>query len=259
MTGKKTTQFNRTPLSGAGCRGIGVANDPDADGVCRDPVGDQGTGKVLIGIQGDNPPWGFRRCFRQAGWLRCGYLRALRQGTRRSRRIHPAGGGQSHPGTDIGPCRYSVRDHGDAAGAGEGRAVQQALWRQHHHRHCAQGRGNQIAGRHGKVCHRRCARQRPGHARDQGRAGRHHHPALRWRRADDAGAAVRSGSGHRRQHLLRPRLDESKPGTYENKLEFTKLYNGACTRLGEQEINAFANDFIDKIRSNGELAKIYPK
>ena len=56
-----------------------------------------------------------------------------------------------------------------------------------------------------------------------------------------------------------PRLNKSKPGTYENKLEFTKLYNGACTRLGEKEINAFANDFIDKIRANGELAKIYPK
>src|SRR5262245_28966636 len=56
-----------------------------------------------------------------------------------------------------------------------------------------------------------------------------------------------------------PRLNESKPGVYENKLEFTKLYNGACTRLGEKEINAFANDFIDRIRSNGELAKIYPK
>ena len=56
-----------------------------------------------------------------------------------------------------------------------------------------------------------------------------------------------------------PRLNESKPGIYENKLEFTKLYNGACTRLGEKEINAFANDFIDKIRTNGELAKIYPK
>jgi polar amino acid transport system substrate-binding protein len=56
-----------------------------------------------------------------------------------------------------------------------------------------------------------------------------------------------------------PRLDESKPGYYENKLEFTKLYNGACTRLGEKEINAFANDFIEKIRANGELAKIYQK
>ncbi|MHC2282773.1 ABC-type amino acid transport substrate-binding protein [Bradyrhizobium diazoefficiens] len=50
----------------------------------------------------------------------------------------------------------------------------------------------------------------------------------------------------------------SRPGT-ARPLEFTKLYNGACTRLGEKEINAFANDFIEKIRANGELAKIYQK
>ncbi|HLY89454.1 MAG TPA: transporter substrate-binding domain-containing protein [Acetobacteraceae bacterium] len=56
-----------------------------------------------------------------------------------------------------------------------------------------------------------------------------------------------------------PRLNEAKPDTYENKLEFTKLYNGACTRLGEREINASLNSFIDKIRANGELARIYPK
>ncbi|MGM4873659.1 MULTISPECIES: transporter substrate-binding domain-containing protein [Bradyrhizobium] len=56
-----------------------------------------------------------------------------------------------------------------------------------------------------------------------------------------------------------PRLNESKPGTYENKLEFTKLYNGACTRLGEKEINAFVNGFIDKIIASGEWARIYPK
>lgn len=56
-----------------------------------------------------------------------------------------------------------------------------------------------------------------------------------------------------------PRLEEAKPGYYENKLEFTKLYNGACTRLGEKEINAFVNTFIDKIKTNGELARIYPK
>jgi polar amino acid transport system substrate-binding protein len=56
-----------------------------------------------------------------------------------------------------------------------------------------------------------------------------------------------------------PRLNEARPGAFENKLEFTKLYNGACTRLGEKEINAFLNGFIDKIRTNGELARIYPK
>ena len=55
------------------------------------------------------------------------------------------------------------------------------------------------------------------------------------------------------------RLNQAKPDTFENKLEFSKLYNGACTRLGEKEINATANAFIDKIKASGELAKIYQK
>lgn len=55
------------------------------------------------------------------------------------------------------------------------------------------------------------------------------------------------------------RLNEAKPDTYENKLEFTQLYNGACTRLGEKEINVALNAFIDKIKTNGELAKIQQK
>jgi len=55
------------------------------------------------------------------------------------------------------------------------------------------------------------------------------------------------------------RLNAQKPDGFEDKLEFTRLYNGACTRLGEKEINAAANAFIDKIAGNGELAKIYAK
>jgi polar amino acid transport system substrate-binding protein len=55
------------------------------------------------------------------------------------------------------------------------------------------------------------------------------------------------------------RLNEAKPGVYENKLEFTRIYNGACTRLGEKEINASINAFIDQIKSNGELARIHQK
>ena len=55
------------------------------------------------------------------------------------------------------------------------------------------------------------------------------------------------------------RLNQAKPDTYEDKLEFTRLYNGACTRLGEKEINAAVNAFIDKVRTNGELAKAYAK
>jgi polar amino acid transport system substrate-binding protein len=55
------------------------------------------------------------------------------------------------------------------------------------------------------------------------------------------------------------RFNEAKPGVYENKLEFTRIFNGACTRLGEKEINASLNAFIDQIKSNGELAKIHQK
>jgi polar amino acid transport system substrate-binding protein len=55
------------------------------------------------------------------------------------------------------------------------------------------------------------------------------------------------------------RLNEAKPDTYEDKLSFSKIYNGACTRLGEKEINASINGFIDKIKASGELAKIQAK
>ncbi len=55
------------------------------------------------------------------------------------------------------------------------------------------------------------------------------------------------------------RVEKAVPGKFENKLEFQKLYNGAGTRLGEKEINVALNSFIDKIRANGELQKIYDK
>ena len=55
------------------------------------------------------------------------------------------------------------------------------------------------------------------------------------------------------------RLNEAKPGFYENKLEFSRIYNGACTRLGEKEMNASVNAFIDQIKGNGELSKIHLK
>ncbi|MBV9078195.1 MAG: transporter substrate-binding domain-containing protein [Methylobacteriaceae bacterium] len=55
------------------------------------------------------------------------------------------------------------------------------------------------------------------------------------------------------------RLEEAKPGIYEQKLVFSNIYNGACTRLGEREMNAFINGFIDEIKVNGELKKITDK
>lgn len=55
------------------------------------------------------------------------------------------------------------------------------------------------------------------------------------------------------------RVEKAKPGMFENKLEFQRIYNGACTRLGEKEINASINAFIDQIKANGELAKAHEK
>jgi len=59
--------------------------------------------------------------------------------------------------------------------------------------------------------------------------------------------------------FYKDKLNEAKPGTYEDKLEFQRIYNGACTRLHEKEINASINAFIDKIKANGELAKAHEK
>ena len=53
------------------------------------------------------------------------------------------------------------------------------------------------------------------------------------------------------------RLNQSKPGVFESKLEFTRLYNGACGRLGDKAMNTALNAFIDQIRTNGVLAKAY--
>ena len=55
------------------------------------------------------------------------------------------------------------------------------------------------------------------------------------------------------------RIEKAKPGMFENKIEFQRIYNGACTRLGEKEINASINAFIDQIKANGELAKAHEK
>jgi polar amino acid transport system substrate-binding protein len=55
------------------------------------------------------------------------------------------------------------------------------------------------------------------------------------------------------------RLNAARPGVYENKIELTRLHNGACTRLGDKELNAALNAFIDRIAANGDLADAYAK
>jgi len=55
------------------------------------------------------------------------------------------------------------------------------------------------------------------------------------------------------------RIEAGMPGVVENKLEFLRLYNGACMKLGDKELNAAVNTFIDKIKADGTLAKAYAK
>lgn len=55
------------------------------------------------------------------------------------------------------------------------------------------------------------------------------------------------------------RLNQSKPDGFEDKLEFSRLYNGACCRLGDKVMNEALNSFIDKVRADGELNKVIEK
>ncbi|MBB3919500.1 transporter substrate-binding domain-containing protein [Rhizobium fabae] len=55
------------------------------------------------------------------------------------------------------------------------------------------------------------------------------------------------------------RLDAASAGTYDTKFDLKTLYNGAGTRLGEKDWNEAINAFLDKIMANGEHAKIYAK
>lgn len=55
------------------------------------------------------------------------------------------------------------------------------------------------------------------------------------------------------------RLNAAAAGKYESKFDLTTLYNGAGTRPGEKDWNASVNEFLVKIKGNGELAKIYTK
>lgn len=55
------------------------------------------------------------------------------------------------------------------------------------------------------------------------------------------------------------RLNATAAGKYEAKFDLVTLYNGAGTRPGEKDWNESINAFIEKIKADGELAKIYTK
>ncbi|MCA0256936.1 MAG: transporter substrate-binding domain-containing protein [Proteobacteria bacterium] len=55
------------------------------------------------------------------------------------------------------------------------------------------------------------------------------------------------------------RLNAAAADKYETKFDLVTLYNGAGTRPGEKDWNEAINSFIDKIKADGTLAKIYAK
>jgi len=55
-------------------------------------------------------------------------------------------------------------------------------------------------------------------------------------------------------------LDKANPGNdYEQKLVFNEQWMGVTTKLGDKEINAWLNQFIDKIKADGRLEAINKK
>lgn len=55
-------------------------------------------------------------------------------------------------------------------------------------------------------------------------------------------------------------LDKAAPGNdFEQKLVFNEQWMGICTKLGDKEINAWLNTFIDKIKADGRLEAINKK
>lgn len=55
------------------------------------------------------------------------------------------------------------------------------------------------------------------------------------------------------------RMEHEKPGVFENKLVLTSLFNGACSRLGDKQMNETLNTFIDKILASDEYKEIHMK
>lgn len=89
-------------------------------------------------------------------------------------------------------------------------------------------------------------------------------PSATIRRFDDDAATIQALLSGQVQavggnQFYGQRLNASQPDAYEKKFDFLIVYNGVGTRLGERDWNETANAFIDKIKANGELAKVYQK
>jgi polar amino acid transport system substrate-binding protein len=55
------------------------------------------------------------------------------------------------------------------------------------------------------------------------------------------------------------RINQSQPGVFENKFVLKALYQGAASRQGDKAWNAYLNTVIEKARTSGALAQIFKK
>lgn len=190
-------------------------------------------GKLIIGIR-RQPAVGLRDVGRQAGWLRRGHGHsAAAEELGVEVEFVPLRSQQPHSGADDRPCRCAVRDHGHAAGSRQEPCSSTKPYNAN--AIVLIGPKNKSIKTNEDMANLTISFAK-GAAQDTQvpeRAADRHHPPLRRRCGERPGSRFRSGRCARRQHLLHGPC--RKPvSEFENKLEFQKLYNGACTRLGER-------------------------
>jgi polar amino acid transport system substrate-binding protein len=93
---------------------------------------------------------------------------------------------------------------------------------------------------------------------------KHAPPGTTIRRFDDDAATIQAMLSGQVQAVggngfYPNKLNAAKPDSYERKLDFVRQWNGIATRLGEKEWNTYLNAFIDKSRANGQIAAVYAK
>ncbi len=239
-------------------RGLAAAAALRAAAARADTVSDiKARGKVVIGIQGDNPPWGFVN----SSGVQEGFDAGVGKGFAAFLGVQP----EFMPLTVANRIPALTTERCDVLFASMGMLPERAKAVQYSKPYFANiitlvaakttevktnaDMGKLVIG---------VPRSSVGDAQVTNNAP----PGTTIRRFDDDGATIQallSGQveavGANMFYL--DRLNASKPGVFENKLEFTRLYNGACSRLGDKAMNAALNGFIDQARTDGTLAAAY--
>ena len=55
------------------------------------------------------------------------------------------------------------------------------------------------------------------------------------------------------------RIEETAPGKFEEKIVLATNYKGVGTILGDKEINATVNAFLEDLKANGTIEELYQK